>query len=229
MAAAEVELRCAGVVLNGELVVPERAQGVVLLASGRGGLRRRDDAVARTLHPHGWATLVLDLLPRGDARVDPFAPLDTETLTQRLVGAVDWFGSNPVTAHLPVVLLGFGGDTDAVLAAAASRPDQVESVAVLGVCADLNVPVEWVRAPVMLVLAAVDDEVGAAEQEELRRRLRVPFRVESIDSDDPHLAEADARERAVGVVARWLRHPSSFRSAGARERRAARAQVGECS
>jgi hypothetical protein len=189
--------------LDGELALPESPSGVVLLGAGRAGLRRRDEAVARTLHLHGWGTLLLDLLPRADASLDPFAPVETATLSRRIVCAVDWLARTTGASHLPVVLLGFGDDTDPVLAAAASRPDQVETVALLGSGGDLNVPVEWVRAPVLLVVA--DDGLGRDEQEQLRRRLRVPFHTETVASSDQRLADPDARERAVGVVARSLR------------------------
>ncbi|WP_052442396.1 hypothetical protein [Streptacidiphilus neutrinimicus] len=200
--------------MHGELALPESPSGVVLLAVGRAGMRRRDEAVARTLHLHGLGTLLLDLLPRAEASLDPFEPVETTALARRIVSAVDWLGHRAGTAHLPVVLLGFGDDTDAVLAAAASRPDQVETVVLLGSGGDLNVPVEWVRAPVLLVVAAGDDQ-ARGKQEQLRRRLRAPFRAECVAASDQRLADPDARERAVGVVARTLRRPRALSTATA--------------
>lgn len=213
MAVADVEVNCAGVRLTGELALPESPLGVVLVASGRARLRRRDEAVGRTLHPHGWGTLLLDLLPRAEAAIDPFAPVETATLSRRLVCGIDRLGRGSATAHLPVVLLGFEDDTAAVLAAAAGRPDQVESVVLLGSTGDLNAPVEWVRAPVLLVLAASDGDLGGEEEQQLSRRLRSPLRVERVDSADRRLADPDARDRAMAVVARTLRHPGALRSA----------------
>jgi hypothetical protein len=63
-----------GVELAGDLAVPDTAFGLVLFAHGTGSSRhsRRNQAVAVTLRDRGMATLLLDLLTKGEEAVDLF-------------------------------------------------------------------------------------------------------------------------------------------------------------
>lgn len=79
-----------GLTLEGMLVVPAKAQGLVLFAHGSGSSRHspRNNFVARVLQDHGLATVLMDLLtPEEDQR--PQARFDIALLTARLVGALD--------------------------------------------------------------------------------------------------------------------------------------------
>ncbi len=79
------------VVVDGDLVVPERAKGTVVFAHGSGSGRRspRNRMVAAGLQQGGLATLLLDLLTTTHLLEEPGA-LDTVTRLAR-----DWF-----TTHL---------------------------------------------------------------------------------------------------------------------------------
>ena len=59
-----VKVEAAGVVLDGDLTIPEHAMGVVAFAhgSGSGRLSPRNRLVAGMLNEAGLATLLLDLL-----------------------------------------------------------------------------------------------------------------------------------------------------------------------
>src|SRR6266852_4936749 len=86
--------------LSGDLVIPERATGVVLFAHGSGSSRHspRNRYVASVLQQGGFATLLLDLLTAAEEQVD----LDTGDLrfdigflAERLLEATDWLEREP--------------------------------------------------------------------------------------------------------------------------------------
>src|SRR5205085_12380309 len=61
-----------GVTLEGDLVTPRGARGIVLFAHGSGSSRHspRNRAVAQVLQKAGLATLLVDLLTMDEERVD---------------------------------------------------------------------------------------------------------------------------------------------------------------
>ena len=84
--------------LEGDLVVPQDARGVVLFAHGSGSSRHspRNRAVAETLNRAGLGTLLLDLLTPAEERTDQTSGhlrFDIELLAGRLVRAMDWLAA----------------------------------------------------------------------------------------------------------------------------------------
>ena len=80
--------------LDGDLVVPERATGVVLFAHGSGSSRHspRNRYVASVLQEGGLATLLLDLLTAAEEQVDlnsGHLRFDIDLLAERLLEATD--------------------------------------------------------------------------------------------------------------------------------------------
>src|SRR4051794_5042783 len=93
---AELEIPFRDFHLNGELIVPEDASGVVLFAHGSGSSRYspRNQFVARTLREYGVGTLLFDLLTPDEEQEDQLTGhlrFDINLLAQRLLGATDWF------------------------------------------------------------------------------------------------------------------------------------------
>src|SRR2546425_6847761 len=70
--ARDVQIRSGTVILQGDLSIPEGAQGVVLFAHGSGSSRHspRNQFVARTIRDAGVGTLLFDLLTRDEEAVD---------------------------------------------------------------------------------------------------------------------------------------------------------------
>src|SRR4051812_42929156 len=111
-----VQVPVDGALLEGDLVVPEGAFGVVLFAHGSGSSRhsQRNKFVARVLQSAGMATLLMDLLTREEEVVDmrtAHLRFDIPLLARRLVGATRFVVNHPRTLNLPVGL--FGASTGA--------------------------------------------------------------------------------------------------------------------
>src|ERR1700716_3993502 len=88
--------------LDGDLVVPDRASGMVLFAHGSGSGRHspRNRYVAGVLQQGGLATLLLDLLTEAEEQVDlntGHLRFDIDLLAERLLEATDWLERDPAT------------------------------------------------------------------------------------------------------------------------------------
>src|SRR3989338_3167310 len=96
-----VHIPAGEVELDGELILPPSAKGVVLFAHGSGSSRfsPRNTYVAEVLQQRGIGTLLFDLLTREEDR-NYETRFDIALLTQRLLAATAWLQSNPKTPSL---------------------------------------------------------------------------------------------------------------------------------
>ena len=130
MTAPTTHFPTAGTELEGDLMLPVGAHGVVLFAHGSGSSRHspRNRQVAAELTRHRLGTLLVDLLTHeeevDDARTRDLR-FDIGLLADRLIGLVDWLSGRPETRSLPVGLFGASTGAAAALVAAAARPHHV--------------------------------------------------------------------------------------------------------
>lgn len=157
-----VQVAADGLALPGDLVVPADAGGLVVFAHGSGSSRSspRNQAVARTLHRNGLATLLFDLLTPEEA-ADRANVFDIGLLGRRLVAATEWAGSRPELGALPVGLFGASTGAGAAVVAAAHLSSRVGAVVSRGGRPDLALPADLraVRAPTLLVVGSKDTAV----------------------------------------------------------------------
>jgi len=154
-----------GATLEGSLVIPERARGVVLFAHGSGSSRHspRNLHVAEALHAGGLGTLLIDLLTPAEEAVDLRTRelrFDIDLLAGRLVGAIGWLAGEQTTRALPVGLFGASTGAAAALVAAARMADRVAAVVSRGGRPDLAGPsLPNVTTPTLLIVGGSDDIV----------------------------------------------------------------------
>jgi hypothetical protein len=101
----EVEVSAGLTILEGNLCIPNDAQGIVLFAHGSGSGRHspRNRYVAEALCEARLATLLIDLLTPEEEEVDMrtrHLRFDIGLLAERLAGAADWLAQNPDTRDL---------------------------------------------------------------------------------------------------------------------------------
>src|SRR6266436_5501154 len=92
---SEVSIPVDGVLLEGELTIPDGAVGMVAFAHGSGSSRHspRNLSVAEALNNDRLATLLFDLLEPTEEELDRRTGelrFDIELLGRRLVAALDW-------------------------------------------------------------------------------------------------------------------------------------------
>jgi putative phosphoribosyl transferase len=165
MTAATALFPTAGAELEGDLILPAGAYGVVLFAHGSGSSRHspRNRLVAAELTGRGLGALLVDLLTHreevDDARTRDLR-FDIGLLADRLIGLIDRLAERPDTRSLPVGLFGASTGAAAALVAAAARPDHVHAVVSRGGRADLAGPaLIQVRAPTLLIVGERDRPV----------------------------------------------------------------------
>ena len=132
-AVTAVRIQAGDVVIDGDLLVPADAAGLVIFAHGSGSSRfsHRNRAVASALQAAGFATLLLDLLTPAEESVDEFTReyrFDIERLGRRVVAAVDWALQDARVSGLPIACFGASTGAAAALIAAAVRPAAVRAV-----------------------------------------------------------------------------------------------------
>jgi putative phosphoribosyl transferase len=150
-----------------DLIIPQRAAGVVLFAHGSGSSRHspRNQYVAKQLREARLGTLLIDLLtPEEDETYR--TRFDIGLLTQRLADAVRSLAREPQTKDLPVGLFGASTGAAAALEVAAALPEAIRAVVSRGGRPDLasRAALHKVKAPTLLIVGG--DDTGVIELNE---------------------------------------------------------------
>lgn len=166
----DVLIPAGGTTLEGNLVLPARASGLVVFAHGSGSSRfsPRNRAVAGTLRDRGIGTLLIDLLTVGESenRLNVF---DIPLLAERLAAVATWCRLQPDTAELPQGYFGASTGGGAALVAAAND-HAIRAVVSRGGRPDLAGDyLTDVTAPTLLIVGGADHQVIALNREALAR------------------------------------------------------------
>ncbi|SIR21729.1 dienelactone hydrolase family protein [Micromonospora avicenniae] len=167
----EVTIPVGNVELVADVILPADSVGVVLFAHGSGSSRHspRNVAVARILNERALGTVLVDLLTPAEDAVDSRTAelrFNIELLADRLAAIVDWLGAEQATRGLPIGLFGASTGAAAALVSAAARPGQVDAVVSRGGRPDLaRSALAAVRAPTLLLVGGLDDEVIALNEQ----------------------------------------------------------------
>ena len=150
------------VTLDGELILPPWAKGVVLFAHGSGSSRfsPRNTYVAEVLQQRGIGTLLFDLLTQKEDQTYE-TRFDIALLTARLVAATEWLQNNPGTKNLKLGYFGASTGAAAALQAAAKMGSKISAVVSRGGRPDLSgaAALHSVTAPTLLIVGSADYEV----------------------------------------------------------------------
>lgn len=205
-----VRVAAGQVTLEGNLAIPEGAQGIVLFAHGSGSSRfsPRNRYVAGVLRQGGLATLLIDLLTEEEEAVDirtRHLRFDIGLLAQRLIGATDWLMQQPESRRLRIGYFGSSTGAAAALVAAAERPDAVGAVVSRGGRPDLAGPaLPRVQAPTLLIVGGNDVPVIGLNRDALAQ-LRVDEKELTIVPGATHLfEEPGALEEVARLARRWF-------------------------
>jgi len=206
-----VQIQAGSVTLEGNLVLPEEAHGVVLFAHGSGSSRHspRNRFVAQKLQDAGLATLLIDLLTLDEETVDIHTAhlrFNIDLLAERLVGATDWLTQHAQTADLPIGYFGASTGAAAALVAAAERPDIVAAIVSRGGRPDLaGEALRHVQAPTLLIVGGHDEPVIDLNREAFEQLSRIEDKQLVIVPGATHLfEEPGALEKVARLAADWF-------------------------
>jgi putative phosphoribosyl transferase len=201
----------AGVVLEADIEVPERAPGLVLFAHGSGSSRHspRNRYVASQLNTAGLATVLADLLTVEEERVDARTAelrFDIGLLAARLAALADWLTENERTSGLGIGLFGASTGAAAALVAAAARPNYVQAVVSRGGRPDLAGEfLRLVQQPVLLIVGGEDPVVIDLNRQALRE-LPGETRLDIVPGATHLFEEAGALEEVARLARDWFVH-----------------------
>jgi dienelactone hydrolase len=170
-----VQVSADSVILEGNLIVPQGAQGIVLFAHGSGSSRfsTRNRYVAQVLRKAGLATLLIDLLTADEEKMDiqtRHLRFDIGLLAKRLIGATDWLTQNSTTRNLRIGYFGASTGAAAALVAAVERPNVIYAVVSRGGRPDLaGHSLSRVKAPTLLIVGGNDFPVIDINREALKQ------------------------------------------------------------
>lgn len=204
-----VRVAVGAVTLEGNMVVPPGARGVVLFAHGSGSSRHspRNRYVAGVLQEAGLATLLVDLLTQQEEQVDvrtAHLRFDIGMLAERLAGATDWLAQQPETANLRVGYFGASTGGGAALVAAAERPEAVGAVVSRGGRPDLAGPaLSRVSAPTLLLVGG-NDPIVIELNEQAKARMQGEVQLTIVPGASHLFEERGTLEEVARLARDWF-------------------------
>ena len=209
LASRTVTLEAAGVELEGELILPEGATGIVVFAHGSGSSRfsTRNRQVAEYLASQGLATLLFDLLTPDENVIDERTRelrFDIPLIGRRMTGAVDWVAQAEATRELAIGLFGASTGAAAALIAAAERPQAVKAVVSRGGRVDLaDEALARVVAPTLLLVGGRDHPVINLN-EQARERMTAPCELITVHGATHLFEEPGKLEEVQRLAGLWF-------------------------
>jgi putative phosphoribosyl transferase len=195
----------AGVLVPGDLTVPENARGIVAFAHGSGSSRLspRNRQVAQSLNDDGFATLLFDLLTP-EEELDRANVFDIPLLGRRLAAATGWLRHQPETSELALGYFGASTGAAAALIAAADLGHQVSAVISRGGRPDLAAPrLGEVLAPTLLIVGGLDTQVLELNRQ-AQRQLRCTNDLEVVVGATHLFEEPGTLEAVARLAGDWF-------------------------
>ena len=205
---AQVTIDTGDAVLEGDVVLPRSARGIVLFAHGSGSSRfsTRNRYVADHLVAGGLGTLLFDLLTADEEvrdQRDASLRFDIDLLTRRLAGATRWLGRQPWAARLKLGY--FGASTGAAAALAASVQCEVHAIVSRGGRPDLaGTALPRVTAPTLLIVGSLDTVVIGLNELALRS-LKCEASLEVVPGATHLFEEPGTLGQVADLALQWFR------------------------
>ncbi|HLP89073.1 MAG TPA: hypothetical protein VK184_10855 [Nostocaceae cyanobacterium] len=199
--------------LEGELVIPTNAKGIVILGLGSGTNRysSRNRYLAHLLRQNqGLATLIIDLLtPEEDVidqRTQHFSR-DVEFLANRLIEVTDWLCKNPLTCNLRTGYFAADKSSGAAFLAAINRPMRVGAIACRSGYTDLvSESLPSLQTPTLLMVGGDDLPLIAMNEDALRQIGSENKQLEIIAGATHQFTESGAWEEVARLASQWFHH-----------------------
>jgi putative phosphoribosyl transferase len=191
--------------LEGDVVLPRKAKGIVIFAHGSGSSRLspRNTHVARQLQAQGLGTLLLDLLTEHEA-YDRHNVFNIPLLAGRMVEAVRFARSDAELSSPRIGLFGASTGAAAALVAAAQLPRDVAAVVSRGGRPDLaGAALRQVRAATLLIVGGADYGVIELNRDAFAV-LTCEKRLEIVPGATHLFEEPGTLDKVVDLTALWF-------------------------
>lgn len=204
-----IKLLLDNIVLDGNLIIPNKAQGIVVFVHGSGSSRfsPRNRFVAEKLQSYGLATLLLDLLTKEEEQIDLQTRefrFDINLLSERLNQATLWLQKNNDTKQLKIGYFGSSTGAAAALISASKYSNIIKAIVSRGGRTDLaDKYLSMVNAPTLLIVGSFDTFVLQINQETIKR-LETTNKMEIISGASHLFEEPGKLEIVAKLAADWF-------------------------
>lgn len=197
--------------LKGELVIPEGAEGIVVIPCIESNIKygHRLCYFAHLLRQGGLATILIPLLTEEedwqDQRSKHFR-YNVRHLATRLVGIVDYLADNPMTCDFKIGYFGTSAGGGAVLLAAAERPTKVHVVvahsAYINFCSSV---LSYLRSPTLLIVGSEDYPVITENEDAFAQIPTCNKHMEVVRGASHQFKELGTFEEAARLANQWFK------------------------
>lgn len=156
-----ISIQLDGIVLHGDLSIPENTIGMVIFSHGSGSSRLspRNRYVAQVLQKRGLATLLFDLLTEDEDHIYQNR-FNIDLLTIRLIDVTQWVQQQKETKKSPLGYFGASTGAASALRAAAFFGKDIKAVVSRGGRPDMAFEaLHLVSAPTLLIVGGLDEQV----------------------------------------------------------------------
>lgn len=201
-----ITIKLADVELEGKLVVPEKAIGLVIFSHGSGSSHHspRNNFVAVLLQQKGLATLLFDQLTEEEAN-NAENRLNIDLLTTRLINVTKWIQQQEETKHLSIGYFGASTGAASALRSAAILGDQIKAVVSRGGRPDMALQdLTMVNAPTLLIVGGLDVEV-IIQNERAYQKLNCTRNLKIIPNASHLFEEAGKLQEVAHITSNWFK------------------------
>lgn len=200
----EVSIPVGEVILQGELIIPQEAEAIVIFSHGSGSSRFsvRNRMVATHLQKENFGTLLFDLLTSEEDE-EYKNRFNIDLLTQRLAGATLWLEELAVAKDRHIGYFGASTGAASALKAAALLP-QIGAVVSRGGRPDLAMnSLQMVKAPTLLIVGGLDQDVLELNKEAFAQ-LGGEKKLEVVGGASHLFEEAGKMEIVSALATNWF-------------------------
>ena len=157
----DLDIPLSGITLKGDLVIPEKATGIVVFSHGSGSSRfsPRNRMVAELIQKQNIATFMFDWLTEEEDHINENR-FNIDLLANRLIETTQWLMEHEDTKSLLVGYFGASTGAASALRAAAHFREAIKAVVSRGGRPDLTLTeLPLVTAPTLLIVGGLDTPV----------------------------------------------------------------------
>ena len=208
---SEVQIPIDSIALEGNLIIPEGAKGIVIFAHGSGSSRHspRNQYIAQELQRSGIGTLLFDLLTVEEERIDMLTRnlrFDIDLLANRLVNVTTWILSNPVTKDLKIGYFGASTGAAAALMAAKEHGNTIKAIVSRGGRPDLaESALIYVEASTLLIVGGKDTQVIDLNQWAFNRMTMLDKELKIVPGATHLFEEQGTLEEVARLAREWFK------------------------
>ena len=200
-----VDIKLDGLVLKGNLSIPENATGMVIFSHGSGSSRLspRNNYVAKILNEKGLATLLFDLLTVDEDRIYENR-FNIDLITLRLIDVTQWVQNQKEGKDLVIGYFGASTGAASALRAAAFYKNDIGAVVSRGGRPDLAMQeLNKVTAPTLLIVGSWDHQVIQLN-EKAYQELNCNRKLEIVPEASHLFEEPDKLRQVADIAAAWF-------------------------